>query len=184
MGFPATGTPVEGDTPVLRASGAWAPPTLPTTTACSCTSSSSSYSSGRWCHSGWRTELNAKPLSLRRRHLFLRRKELPRDKVLTGTLTREGGLRRVVRRIRRVVQVPHGSQCRLGFWVSVVFAIQQANKRERKVKRLQLFSGYAKERERWRVLCEEEEKKEKGLVGIMRTEQKVTELCINWGKQP
>lgn len=67
---------------------------------------------------------------------------------------------------------------------SLLVLLSSKQTRERKVKRLQLFSGYAKERERWRVLCEEEEKKEKGLVGIMRTEQKVTELCINWGKQP
>lgn len=99
MGFPPTGTPVEGDATVLRAPGAWAPPTLPTssaTTTTSTSSPSSGHGAWRWWHGGWRTELDAQPLRLRRRHLFLGWEELSSDEVLSGTLAGEGGLRRVV----------------------------------------------------------------------------------------
>jgi hypothetical protein len=168
MRFPPTGTPVEGDTTVLRAPGAWAPPTLPTSAT---TTTTSSYGDGawRWWCGSWGAELDAQPLRLGRRYLFLGREELSSDEVIPGPLAGEGGLRRVVWRvIGPVVEVPHVSVwVRKGERLIGVFGpcwccstVYVQIERKREVNRLQLFSVlYVKERERWRVyVCEERER--------------------------
>lgn len=110
MGFPATGTPVEGHTAVLRAAGAWAPPALPASAAATATASSSSsgYGARRWRRGGRGAEFDAEPVGLGRRDLVVGGEELPGDEVVGGGVAGEGGLGRVVGgAIGRVVEVPH-----------------------------------------------------------------------------
>lgn len=111
MGFPATGTPVEGHTAVLRAAGAWAPPALPASAAATATataSSSSGHGARRRRRGGRGAEFHAEPLGLGRRDLLVGGEELPGDEVVGGGVAGEGGLGRVVGgAIGRVVEVPH-----------------------------------------------------------------------------